>query len=118
MEAARQAGQAWSSPDSHPDPAGESCGWIAIKERAKRKVPVIAVDGQELPTHVSGVVLQGVEETSDGLPEADAGPCARQSAMGVTFSAPGIAGGTCGPGRERFSPGSPPGCGICRLRPR
>jgi len=45
------------------------------------------------------------------------GPCARQSATGVTFSAPGITGGTCGPGRERFSPGFPD-CGICRLRPR
>ena len=45
----------------------------AIRERVKRKVAVIAVDGQELRTHVSGVVRQSVEETPGGLPEADAG---------------------------------------------
>ena len=67
MEAVRrQAGQLWSSPNSHPDPAGEDCGWI-YQERAKRKVPVIAVDAQELWMHVAGLVRQSVEETLGSL---------------------------------------------------
>ncbi|WP_022655606.1 hypothetical protein [uncultured Desulfovibrio sp.] len=45
----------------------------AIKERAKRRIPVIVDDEQELRTHVSDVVRQSVEETPGGLPEADAG---------------------------------------------
>ncbi len=41
-----------------------------IKEREKKKVPVIAVDEQELRSHVSEVVRQSVEETLNGLLEA------------------------------------------------
>ncbi len=44
----------------------------AIKEREKRKVPVIEVDDQELRSHVSEVVRQSVEETLNGLLEAEA----------------------------------------------
>lgn len=43
-----------------------------IKEREKKKVPVIAVDEQELRSHVSEVVRQSVEETLNGLLEAEA----------------------------------------------
>ena len=43
-----------------------------IKEREKKKVSVIAVDEQELRTHVSEVVRQSVEETLNGLLEAEA----------------------------------------------
>ena len=44
----------------------------AIKEREKKKVPVVAVDEQELRSHVSEVVRQSVEETLNGLLEAEA----------------------------------------------
>ncbi len=44
----------------------------AIKEREKRKVSVIAVDEQELRSHVSEVVRQSVEETLNGLLDAEA----------------------------------------------
>ena len=44
----------------------------AIKEHGKKKVPVIAVDEQELRTHVSEVVRQSVEETLNGLLDAEA----------------------------------------------
>ena len=44
----------------------------AIKEQGKKKVPVIAVDEQELRAHVSEVVRQSVEETLNGLLEAEA----------------------------------------------
>lgn len=44
----------------------------AIKEFGKKKVPVIAVDEQELRAHVSEVVLQSVEQTLNGLLEAEA----------------------------------------------
>ena len=44
----------------------------AIKEREKKKVSVIAVDEQELRSHVSEVVRQSVEETLKGLLEAEA----------------------------------------------
>lgn len=44
----------------------------AIKEQGKRKVPVVAVDELELRTHVSEVVRQSVEETLNGLLEAEA----------------------------------------------
>ena len=37
-----------------------------------KKVPVIAVDEQELRSHVSEVVRQSAEETLDGLLEAEA----------------------------------------------
>lgn len=43
-----------------------------IKEEGKKKVPVIAVDEQELRSHVSEVVRQSVEETLNGLLEAEA----------------------------------------------
>jgi transposase-like protein len=43
-----------------------------IKEQGKKKVPVIAVDEQELRAHVSEVVRQSVEETLNGLLEAEA----------------------------------------------
>ena len=42
------------------------------KEQGKKKVPVIAVDEQELRAHVSEVVRQSVEETLNGLLEAEA----------------------------------------------
>ena len=42
------------------------------KEQEKKKVPVIAVDEQELRSHVSEVVRQSVEETLNGLLEAEA----------------------------------------------
>ena len=42
------------------------------KEQGKKKVPVIAVDEQELRSHVSEVVRQSVEETLNGLLEAEA----------------------------------------------
>lgn len=44
----------------------------AIKECEKRKVPVVAVDEQALRSHVSEVVRQSVEETLNGLLEAEA----------------------------------------------
>lgn len=43
-----------------------------IKETGKRKVSVIAVDEQELRSHVSEVVRQSVEETLNGLLDAEA----------------------------------------------
>ena len=43
----------------------------AIKEREKKKVSVIAVDEQELRSHVSEVVRQSIEETLNGLFEAE-----------------------------------------------
>ena len=43
-----------------------------INEDGKKKVPVIAVDEQELRSHVSEVVRQSVEETLNGLLEAEA----------------------------------------------
>jgi len=44
----------------------------AIKEQRKKKVSVISVDEQELRLHVSEVVRQSVEETLNGLLEAEA----------------------------------------------
>ena len=44
----------------------------AIKDAGKKKVSVIAVDEQELRSHVSEVVRQSVEETLNGLLEAEA----------------------------------------------
>lgn len=44
----------------------------AIKEQRKKKVPVIAVDERELRAHVSEVVRQSVEETLNGLLDAEA----------------------------------------------
>lgn len=43
-----------------------------IKEHEKRKVPVVSVDEQELRAHVSEVVRQSVEETLNGLLDAEA----------------------------------------------
>ena len=43
-----------------------------IKKLEKKKVPVIAVDEQELRAHVSEVVRASVEETLNGLLEAEA----------------------------------------------
>ena len=43
-----------------------------IKEQEKKKVSVIAVNEQELRAHVSEVVRQSVEETLNGLLEAEA----------------------------------------------
>jgi transposase-like protein len=43
-----------------------------IKENGKKKVPVIAVDERELRSHVSEVVRQSVEETLNGLLDAEA----------------------------------------------
>ena len=42
-----------------------------ISEREKKKVPVIEVDEQELRSHVSEVVRQSVEETLNGLLDAE-----------------------------------------------
>ena len=44
----------------------------AIRTNGKKKVPVIAVDEAELRTHVSEVVRQSVEETLNGLLDAEA----------------------------------------------
>ena len=44
----------------------------AIRTKGKKKVPVIAVDEAELRTHVSEVVRQSVEETLNGLLDAEA----------------------------------------------
>jgi transposase-like protein len=44
----------------------------AIKERGKREVPVIEVDEQQLRAHVSEVVRESVEQTLNGLLEAEA----------------------------------------------
>ncbi|SFW71121.1 Transposase, Mutator family, partial [Desulfovibrio desulfuricans] len=44
----------------------------AIRTNGKNKVPVIAVDEEELRTHVSEVVRQSVEETLNGLLDAEA----------------------------------------------
>ena len=41
------------------------------EETRKKKVPVISVDEQELRSHVSEVVRQSVEETLNGLLEAE-----------------------------------------------
>ena len=43
-----------------------------IKEQERKKPPVIAVDEQQLRSHVSEVVRQSVEETRNGLLEAEA----------------------------------------------
>lgn len=43
-----------------------------IRTHSKKKVPVIAVDEEELRTHVSEVVRQSVEETLNGLLDAEA----------------------------------------------
>jgi len=43
----------------------------AIRTHSKKKVPVIAVDEEELRTHVSEVVRQSVEETLNGLLDAE-----------------------------------------------
>ena len=42
------------------------------RQREKRKVPVIEVDERQLRAHVSEVVRQSVEETLNGLLEAEA----------------------------------------------
>ncbi len=42
------------------------------REREKREVPVIEVDERQLRAHVSEVVRQSVEETLNGLLEAEA----------------------------------------------
>ena len=44
----------------------------ATKESGKKKVSVIEVDEQELRSHVSEVVWQSVEDTLNGLLEAEA----------------------------------------------
>ena len=44
----------------------------ATKECDKKKVSVISVDEQELRDHVSDVVRQSVEETLNGMLEAEA----------------------------------------------
>jgi len=44
----------------------------ATRTNGKKKVPVIAVDEEELWTHVSEVVRQSVEETLNGLLDVDA----------------------------------------------
>ena len=44
----------------------------AIRTTGKKKVPVIAVDEEELRTHVSEVVRQCIEETLNGLLDAEA----------------------------------------------
>lgn len=44
----------------------------ATKESGKKKVPVIEVDEQQLRAHVSEVVRESVEETLNGLLEAEA----------------------------------------------
>ena len=44
----------------------------AIRTNGKKKVPVIAVDEEELRSHVSEVVRQSVEETLNGLLDAEA----------------------------------------------
>ena len=44
----------------------------AIRTHSKKKVPVIAVDEEELRSHVSEVVRQSVEETLNGLLDAEA----------------------------------------------
>lgn len=44
----------------------------ATKESGKKKVSVIEVDEQELRSHVSEVVRQSVEDTLNGLLEAEA----------------------------------------------
>jgi len=44
----------------------------AIRANGKKKVPVIAVDEEELRSHVSEVVRQSVEETLNGLLDAEA----------------------------------------------
>jgi transposase-like protein len=43
-----------------------------INEQGEKKVPVITVDERELRAHVSEVVRQSVEETLNGLLEAEA----------------------------------------------
>ena len=44
----------------------------ATKEHGKKKVPVVVVDEQELRSQVSEVVRQSVEETLNGLLDAEA----------------------------------------------
>ena len=41
-------------------------------KEGKKKLPVLSVDEQELRSHVSEVVRQSVEETLNGLLEAEA----------------------------------------------
>jgi hypothetical protein len=43
-----------------------------IREREKKEVPVIEVDERQLRAHVSEVVRVSVEETLNGLLEAEA----------------------------------------------
>jgi transposase-like protein len=57
---------------NQPPTDEESYRMSDTKEQVKRKLPVIAVDEQQLREHVSEVVRQSVEETLNGLLEAEA----------------------------------------------
>jgi len=94
----------------------------AIRTNGKKKVPAIAVDEEELRTHVFEVVRQSVEETLNGLLDAEADTlCQGQGVMNATQSAPapaqGITSGICRPRLVRFS-SKFPSYGTCRLEPR
>lgn len=93
----------------------------AIRANGKKKVPVIAVDEEELRTHVSEVVRQSVEETLNGLLDAEADTLARQGVVSATQSAPvpaqGITSGICRPRLARFI-SKFPSYGTCLLKLR
>ena len=91
----------------------------AIRTHSKKKVPVIAVDEEELRTHVSEVVRQSVEETLNGLLDAEADTLCqarryernaeRASTRVVIMSE------ICRPRPARFSSRFP-SCDTCRLK--
>jgi hypothetical protein len=56
----------------------------AVKEKGKKKVPVTTVDEQELRSHVSEVARRSVEETLNGLPDAEADAQCRAGPVIVT----------------------------------
>ena len=93
----------------------------AIRTNGKNKVPVIAVDEEELRTHVSEVVRQSVEETLNGLLDGKLKRSARPDAMSVMPIEPVpalvIMSGICRPRLARFS-SKFPSYGTCRLKPR
>ena len=91
----------------------------AIRTNNKKKVPVIAVDEEELRTHVSEVVRQSVEETLNGLLDAEADTLCqarRYERMQIEpVPALDITSGICTPRLARFSSRFP-SCDTCRLK--
>ena len=93
----------------------------AIRTNGKKKVPVIAVDEEELRTHVSEVVRQSVEETLNGLLDAEADSLCQARRYERKPIEPVLAlvimSAICRPRLAWFSARFP-SCGTCLLKPR